>query len=172
MKRDLFRRFKRGRNSAEPNESEWFFLAPFSDKALLASSILIFLFLGSSFFPLFLLRVIRPLCHLKPLCGHGDDANACFVVSYLCRIPGMLLDRRPARERSASVNASALVRPLGGLRKPTKTTSPGQPMLPGFRHGGNAIPVTGAAKASHEAMVRYKTPHRRKCLIINLLRSS
>ena len=81
----------------------------------------------------------------------------------------MLLDRRHAPERSASVDASALVSSLGGLRKPTKTTSLGQPMLPAFRHGGNGTPDTGAAKASHEAIVRYKTPHRRKCLIISLL---
>ena len=72
----------------------------------------------------------------------------------------MLLDRRHAPERSASVDASALVSSLGGLRKPTKTTSLGQPMLPAFRHGGNAIPDTGAAREAQEAMVRYKTTSR------------
>ena len=84
----------------------------------------------------------------------------------------MLPDRKPAPERSASVDASALARRLGGLRKPTKTISQGPLMSPGSRLGGNATPDTGTVRASHEAIVRYKPPHRRKCLIISLLSPS
>jgi len=82
----------------------------------------------------------------------------------------MLPDRKSVPVRIARLNESALVRRPGWLRKPTKITSPGRLMLLGFKHGGNGTPDTGAVRESHEAIVRYKTPHRCKCLITGLLR--